>query len=204
MEIAIIILLSIVLILEVVMFFVKQKNSGTLTEGDLNKINKVIDERLKNQRELLEEKNKSFIEQVSLKLEHINSKLDSFTSRAFEQFNSMNNSLINQNKDNNKLFNEMVDKVITMSNDIKEKLSIELKDFSKSLDQDFERLEKGLSTELGEKGIRMSGGERQRVALARLFFDNSKIVILDEATSSVDTRTEKKIQDAMVKLMKNL
>ena len=61
MEIAIIILLSIVLILEIVMFFVKQNNSGTLTEGDLNKLNKVIDERLKNQRELLEEKNKSFI-----------------------------------------------------------------------------------------------------------------------------------------------
>lgn len=150
MDIAIIILLSIILSLEVVMFFVKQKNSGTLAEGDLNKINKVIDERLKNQRELLEEKNKSFIEQVSLKLENINSKLDSFTSRAFEQFNSMNNSLINQNKDNNKLFNEMVDKVITMSNDIKEKLSIELKDFSKSLDQDFERLEKGLKEGLKE------------------------------------------------------
>lgn len=150
MEIAIIILLSIVLILEIVMFFVKQNNSGTLTEGELNKLNKVIDERLKNQRELLEEKNKSFIEQVSLKLENINSKLDSFTSRAFEQFNSMNNALINQNKDNNKLFNEMVDKVIIMSNDVKEKLTFELKEFSKSLDQDFERLEKGLKEGLKE------------------------------------------------------
>ena len=42
------------------------------------------------------------------------------------------------------------------------------------LDKLYEKLQKGLDTELGEKGIRMSGGERQRVALARLFFDDSK------------------------------
>lgn len=45
------------------------------------------------------------------------------------------------------------------------------------LDKFYEKLENGLDTELGEKGVRMSGGERQRVALARLFFDDSKIII---------------------------
>ena len=59
------------------------------------------------------------------------------------------------------------------------------------LDKFSDRLEKELESELGEKGIRMSGGERQRVALARLFFDDSKIIILDEATSAMDNITEK-------------
>lgn len=60
------------------------------------------------------------------------------------------------------------------------------------LEKFISHLENGLDTELGEKGIRMSGGERQRVALARLFFDDSKIIILDEATSAMDNITEKK------------
>ena len=67
-----------------------------------------------------------------------------------------------------------------------------------SLDTFAERLENGLETELGEKGIRMSGGERQRVALARLFFDDSKIIILDEATSAMDNITEKEVMKNLV------
>lgn len=59
----------------------------------------------------------------------------------------------------------------------------------------------GLDTELGEKGIKLSGGERQRVALARLHFKKSKIVILDEATSAMDNLTEDFV---MNNLMKNL
>lgn len=65
-----------------------------------------------------------------------------------------------------------------------------LKDF-------YKKLEKGLDTQLGEKGILISGGERQRIALARLFFDNSKIVILDEATSAMDNVIEKKVMDGI-------
>ena len=72
-----------------------------------------------------------------------------------------------------------------------------------SLNKFYERLENGLNTELGEKGIRMSGGERQRVALARLFFDNSKIIILDEATSAMDNLTEKKVMENIVKNLKD-
>ena len=49
----------------------------------------------------------------------------------------------------------------------------------------------------------MSGGERQRVALARLFFENSKIVILDEATSAMDNITEKNVMNNIVKNLKN-
>ena len=49
----------------------------------------------------------------------------------------------------------------------------------------------------------MSGGERQRVALARLFFDNSKIIILDEATSAMDNITEKMVMENVINLLKN-
>ena len=71
------------------------------------------------------------------------------------------------------------------------------------LEKFYESLENGLETELGEKGIRMSGGERQRVALARMFFDNSKIVILDEATSAMDNITEKEVMKNIVDNLKN-
>ncbi|MEE3343398.1 MAG: ABC transporter ATP-binding protein [Bacilli bacterium] len=72
-----------------------------------------------------------------------------------------------------------------------------------SLDKLYQKLEDGLDTELGEKGIRMSGGERQRVALARLFFDDSKIIILDEATSAMDNITEKIVMNNIVKTLNN-
>ncbi len=71
------------------------------------------------------------------------------------------------------------------------------------LDKFYEKLENGLDAELGEKGVRMSGGERQRVALARLFFDDSKIIILDEATSAMDNITEKKVMENVVKQLDN-
>ena len=72
-----------------------------------------------------------------------------------------------------------------------------------SLEKFLNRLEKGLDTELGEKGIRMSGGERQRVALARLFFDSSKIIILDEATSALDNITEKTVMYNILNKLSN-
>lgn len=72
-----------------------------------------------------------------------------------------------------------------------------------SLDKFYERLEDGLETELGEKGIRMSGGERQRLALARLFFDDSKIIILDEATSAMDNVTEQVVMKNVLEHLTN-
>ena len=56
---------------------------------------------------------------------------------------------------------------------------------------------------LTEGGANLSQGQRQLLTIARAVLADPKILILDEATSSVDTRTEKKIQDAMVKLMAN-
>ncbi len=66
-----------------------------------------------------------------------------------------------------------------------------------------ERLPNKYQTFLKQAGAGLSHGQRQLLAIARAVLANPKILILDEATSSVDTRTEKKIQDAMVKLMKN-
>jgi ATP-binding cassette subfamily B protein len=65
------------------------------------------------------------------------------------------------------------------------------------------RLPKGYGTLVGERGVKLSGGERQRVALARAFLADAPVLILDEATSSLDSESEALIQEAMERLMKD-
>ena len=64
------------------------------------------------------------------------------------------------------------------------------------------RLPKGYETHVGERGMRLSGGERQRISLARAFLKDAPVLVLDEPTSSVDTKTEDAIVEAMERLMR--
>lgn len=65
------------------------------------------------------------------------------------------------------------------------------------------RLPDGFDSRVGERGVKLSVGEKQRVSIARAILSNAPILILDEATASVDTHTEKLIQEALERLMKN-
>jgi subfamily B ATP-binding cassette protein MsbA len=65
-----------------------------------------------------------------------------------------------------------------------------------------QRLQEGLDTKVGERGVKLSGGQRQRIAIARVFLANPAVVVLDEATSSLDSESERAIEAAMEDLLR--
>jgi ATP-binding cassette subfamily B protein len=91
------------------------------------------------------------------------------------------------------LFNDTIGYNIGYGRDGADTAEIEAAARAAALMPLIERLPKGFATEVGERGLKLSGGEKQRVAIARTLVKNPPILLLDEATSALDTRTEQEI-----------
>ena len=100
------------------------------------------------------------------------------------------------------LFHRTVRDNIVLNTEVSETRLKAVAKKSRSLDF-IEKLSEGFDTMVGERGIKLSGGEKQRIALARAFLEDAPIVILDEATSALDSITEKQIQTAIFELIED-
>ncbi len=101
------------------------------------------------------------------------------------------------------LFNDTIrNNILFGLSNIPEELLIETSKSANAYDFIMET-EKGFDTVIGERGMKLSGGQKQRLAMARTFLRNPQILILDEATSSLDSESESLVQEALEKLMEN-
>lgn len=101
----------------------------------------------------------------------------------------------------NELFSSTVRENVSYGTDATEKKVIEALKLANAYDFVM-KLPKGLDAEIGERGVKLSGGQKQRIQIARAILKNAPILILDEATSSLDAKSEKEVQEALENLMK--
>ena len=101
------------------------------------------------------------------------------------------------------LFNDTILNNIKLSNSKANSKDIEKAAKIANADNFIEKFEKGYELNVGDGGGKLSGGQKQRISIARAVLSNPPIMILDEATSSLDSESENLVQDALENLMKN-
>ena len=104
------------------------------------------------------------------------------------------------------MFNETIEYNISFG-EKKENIDKDKMDFSleaSNLKDFIKDLPEGLNTKVGEKGSRISTGQKQRINIARAFYNNTKVLIMDESTNSLDTENETSIFNDIIKLKNNL
>ena len=100
------------------------------------------------------------------------------------------------------LFSGTIRENIAYANPRASKKQVEAVAKAANADEFIAKLEKGYDSMIGERGLKLSGGQKQRIAIARALLKDSPILILDEATSSLDSKSERMVQEALERLMK--
>ena len=109
-------------------------------------------------------------------------------------------SIVNQSPT---LFNDSIEKNIAYGEDVIDEAKLKEAAEISGCIEFIEKLPEGYKSEIGDDGVLLSGGQRQRIAIARAFYKDSPIIILDEATSSLDNESELIVQEAVDKLINN-